>query len=323
MFLTRRGMLAAALGLMAATGAAAQSDYPNRPINVMIPYATGGGTDNLVRLLEPRVNAALGTRIIIENRGGGGGIIGAEVASRAAPDGYNILITDGAFLTSPAVRAEMPFDTLADFDPVVALAEGASVLLVHPSLNVTTFAEFMELIQANPGVYSYASGGVGTGPHLSAEYLQITAGLDLIHVPYQGTGPALLDTVAGHVPITFNGASAPKPHVEAGNLIPLAVTGDTRNPAYPDVPTFAELGYPDFPSTSVWGVYAPAGTPPEAIDRLAEAFRAAVFDSELAPTLENLGFTPSGAGPEELRALIIRSIDTWNQIMDTAQIPRQ
>lgn len=323
MFLNRHAFMAAALGLAAATGAHAQTSYPTGPINVLVPYAAGGGTDNLVRLIEQRVNAELGTRIIIENRGGGGGVIGAEVVSRAAADGYNILITDGAFITSPAVRAEMPYDTLNDFDPVIALAEGASVLLVHPSLGVSTFDEFLALIRANPGEYSYASGGVGTGPHLAAEFLQSVADIDLIHVPYQGTGPALLDTVAGHVPITFNGASAPKPHVEAGNLIPLAVSGAVRNPAYPDVPTFEELGIPDFPSTSIWGVYAPAGTPQEAIDRLEAAFRAAVTDPALAPMLDNLGFTPSGASGPELREIIVSSIDTWNGIMDSAGIPRQ
>lgn len=324
MTLTRRLFLAAsAAAVMTSSTALAQSSYPEHPITVIVPWSTGGGTDNLTRMIEPYVNEELGTRIIVENRGGGGGLIGAEAASRAEPDGYTILITDGSFLTNTAVREEMPFDTVNDFIPVVALAEGSSVLLVHPSFGVSTFEEFLEKVRAEPDVYSYASGGIGTGPHLAAEYLQLAADIELIHVPYQGTGPALLDTVAGHVPITFNGASAPKPHVEAGNLIPLAVSGRERNPAYPDVPTFAELGFPDYPSTSLWGVYAPAGTPPEAVEVLEEAFRSAVLNPELSPQMDNLGYTPSGASGEELAAIIASSIELWNGVMETAGIPRQ
>jgi tripartite-type tricarboxylate transporter receptor subunit TctC len=322
MGLHRHLIMAAALGLATANGLHAQ-DYPTGPINVLIPYAAGGGTDNLVRMIEPKVNEQLGNRIIIENRGGGGGIIGAEVVARQPADGYHVLITDGAFVTSPAVRAEMPYDTLNDFIPVIGLAEGASVLLVHPSLGVKNFEEFVALVREHPGEYSYASGGVGTGPHLAAEYLQSVADLDLVHVPYQGTGPALLDTVAGHVPITFNGASAPKPHVDAGNLIPLAVSGTVRNPAYPDTPTFEELGITNFPSTSIWGVYVPTGTPQVVIDRLETAFRVAVMDETVRPKLDNLGFTPTGMSGPELKEVIVQSIDTWNGIMDSAGIPRQ
>jgi tripartite-type tricarboxylate transporter receptor subunit TctC len=180
--------------------------------------------------MEPLVNRRLGQNLVIETRPGAGGIIGSEMVARAEPDGHTVLMTDASFTINPGLHARLPFDALRDFVPVTMLATGSSVLLVHPSLGVRTLAEFLALARARPGQLSYASGGNGTGPHLAAELVKIQARIELTHVPYRGTGPATNDVVAGHVPLMFNGMSAAKPHVEAGRLIALAVTGEGRNP---------------------------------------------------------------------------------------------
>jgi tripartite-type tricarboxylate transporter receptor subunit TctC len=315
----RRRTLLTAASLLAAP-ARAQAPFPSRPVRVLIPFSPGGGTDNLARLIEPHVNRLLGQNQVIETRPGAGGIIGTEAVARAEPDGHTVLMTDASFTINPGLHARLPFDALRDFAPVSLLATGSSALLVHPSLPVRSLAELIALARARPGELSYASGGNGTGPHLAAELVKISAGIDMTHVPYRGTGPATNDVVAGHVKLMFNGVSAAKPHVDAGRLIALAVTGETRNPALPDVPTFTEQGLPGIEASSQWGVLVPARTPEPAIRALSAAYAGGVREPSIAARLEHLGFTPVGSDPAFYAARLADDVERWTRVIRTAGI---
>jgi len=314
--IARRGLLAASLLPSVALAQA----WPTRPVRVIIPFGPGGGTDNLGRLIEPHVNRALGQNLVIETRPGAGGIIGSEMVARAEPDGYTLLMTDASFTINPALHPRLPFDATRDFVAVTQLATGSSVLLVHPSLPVRSLAELLAYARARPGELSYASGGNGTGPHLAAELVKIRANIEMTHVPYRGTGPATNDVVAGHVKMMFNGASAAKPHVEAGRLIALAVTGDRRNRALPNVPTFSEQGLDGIEASSHWGIYVPARTPGAIIQRLAAAFNAGVREPGIAERLEYLGFDPVGSDPASYAQRIAEDIERWTRVIRTAGI---
>lgn len=316
--IARRALPGAALA--ASSVAHAQPVFPSRPVRVIIPFGPGGGSDNLARIIEPGVGRTLGQTLVIETRPGASGVIGTEIVARAEPDGHTVLLVDSSFAINPGLQPRLPYDPVRDFTPVCALATGATVLLVHPSLGVNTLAEFLALARARAGQLSYASGGNGTGPHLAAELLKMIARIDLVHVPYRGTGPATNDVVAGHVPVMFNGTSAAKPHVDAGRLRALAVTGDARNSALPEVPTFAEAGLPGIEASGNWGVLVPARTPDAAVRRLAEAFGAGVRDPAVRPRLETLGFTPLGEGPDRYAALLREDMARWAEVIRTANI---
>ncbi|WP_240791112.1 tripartite tricarboxylate transporter substrate binding protein [Roseomonas sp. AR75] len=318
--LRRRTLLSATLALPGAAALAQAQPFPQRPVRVIIPFAPGGGTDNLARLIEPLVNRRLGQNLVIETRPGAGGVIGTEIVARAEPDGYTVLMTDASFTINPGLHPRLPFDAEKDFVAVTMLASGSSVLLVHPSLGVRTLQEFLALARARPGQLSYASGGNGTGPHLAAELVKIQANIELVHVPYRGTGPATNDVVAGHVPLMFNGMSAAKPHVEAGRLIALAVTGEQRNPGLPDVPTFDEQGLHGIEASSIWGIYAPARTPEAAVLKLSQSFAGAVTDPAIAQRLEYLGFTPVGSDPATHAQRVAADIARWRNVIRTAGI---
>jgi tripartite-type tricarboxylate transporter receptor subunit TctC len=318
--MNRRGLLLGTTALMLAHPALAQPAFPSRPIRTIIPFGAGGGSDNLARIIEPRVGQLLGQTLVIETRPGAGGIIGTELVAQAPPDGHTILVTDSSFTINPGLQPRLPYDARKDFVPVCLLATGSTVLLVHPSLPANSVQELVALARQRPGQLNYASGGNGTSPHLAGELLKSSLGIDLTHVPYRGTGPATNDVIAGHVPLMFNGVSAAKPHVVDGRLRALAVTGDSRNPALPDTPTFAEIGMPDFQASGHWGVYAPARTPTSIVDRLAQAFSTAVREPDLRPRLEYLGFTPVGDGPAAFKASVETEIERWTGVIRAAGI---
>ena len=314
----RRSLIVTALA--APSLAAAQTGFPSRPVRVVIPFGPGGGSDNLARVIEPGVGRTLGQVLVIETRPGASGMIGTEVVARAEPDGHTVLLVDSSFAINPGLQPRLPYDPVRDFIPTCFLATGATVLLVHPSLNVTTLAEFLALARARPGQLSYASGGNGTGPHLAGELLKMMAGIDIVHVPYRGTGPATNDVVAGHVPVMFNGTSAARPHVDAGRLRALAVTGSERNRALPDVPTFAEAGLPALDASGNWSVFAPARTPDAVVRRLADAFATGVRDPAVLPRLDTLGFTPVGEGPERCAEALRADMARWAEVIRRANI---
>src|SRR5437763_2110062 len=294
------GALIAAI--LCAAPALAQS-YPTRPIRLVVPFGAGGGTDNLARIIEPLVSKALGHPLVIENRPGGGSTIGMDQVAKAAPDGYTLVMTDTSIAVNPSLKP-LPYDSINDFAPVSLLATAPVILVAHPSVPAKTLAEFIELAKLKPGELNYASGGIGASTHLGGELLKFVAGIDVKHVPYKGTGPAMNDLIGGHVQVMFSGISSARPFMDAGTLRALAVTGDTRNAAVPDVPTFAEAGLPSVTASTYWGILAPKGAPQEIVTRLSAEFARAVRDPEVVTRIGDLGYLPIGGGPADSAANI-------------------
>jgi tripartite-type tricarboxylate transporter receptor subunit TctC len=298
--------------------ASAQS-YPTRAIRLVVPFGAGGGTDNLARIIEPFVSKALGQPIVIENRPGGGSTIGMDQVAKAAGDGYTLVMTDTSIAVNPSLKP-LPYDTLNDFVPVSLLATAPVILMAHPKVPAKTLQEFVALAKAQPGKFNYASGGNGASTHLGGELLKLVAGIDIVHVPYKGTGPAMNDLIGGHVDVMFSGISSARPYLDAGTLHALAVTGETRNAATPDVPTFAEAGLPGVTASTYWGVLAPKGTPKEIVDKVSAAFAAAMRDPEIVERLAQLGYLPIAGGPSDYAANLRAEIDKWGKVVRSANI---
>jgi tripartite-type tricarboxylate transporter receptor subunit TctC len=294
--------------------------YPMRPVRIVVPFGAGGGTDNLARIAEPYMSRALGQSIIIDNRPGGGSVIGTETVAKSAPDGYTVLMTDSSIAVNPSLLKNLPYDTLRDLEPVNLLATAPVILLAHPQMRATTLREFVSLAKAQPSKFNYASGGNGSSTHLGGELLKLVAGIDLIHIAYKGTGPAINDLIGGHVDVMFSGISSARPQLDAGALRGFAVTGEQRNSAVPNVPTFAEEGFADVTASTYWGVLAPKGTPMEIIDRLSVAFAKAVRDQEITAHLALLGYVPLGGGPSDYAANLRSEIRKWNDVVTRARI---
>jgi tripartite-type tricarboxylate transporter receptor subunit TctC len=313
----------AASGLFAgpaATDAGAQA-FPDRPLRVVVPYGPGGGTDNLMRVIGPAVGAALGQPVLIDNRPGGASIIGTELVVRSVPDGYTVMATDSAVLVNPGLfKSKMPFDTVKSLTAVTMLASAPVVLVVHPSVPAKTLAELVALAKAKPGSLNFASGGLGASTHLAGELMKLVAGVDIVHVPYKGTGPAMSDLLGGHVNMQFSGISSAKPHVDAGKLRALAMTGRQRSPAMREVPTFDEAGVKGVDADTYWGLYAPTGVPAAPVATLNRAFTEAMRSPALAERLADQGFIPIANSPDEgtrqMRAMIAR----WTDVVDKAKI---
>jgi tripartite-type tricarboxylate transporter receptor subunit TctC len=305
---------------LAGSPAAAQTDYPTRTVTLIVPFGAGGGTDNLVRTFLPVLQEELGQPVVVDNRPGAGSVIGTEAVVRAAPDGYSVLVVDSAILTNPSLRDNLPYETMSDLEPVSMLATGPVVLIAHPDADADTLDELLDIARERPATVPFAHGGHGASTHLALELLQLVTDVEFNPIPYQGTGPATTDLVAGHVQYMFNGISASRPHLDADTVKALAVTGDERHPAIPDVPTFAELGYAKVNAMSIWGAWVPTGTPPEAIEKLSEAFSAAVNHPSVADTLIGLGFFTIGSTPEEYRDRATAEMATWAETIDTAGI---
>ena len=312
-------ILAAALAL-ACTGALAQA-FPDKQVRVVIPYAPGGGTDNLVRVISPSVGAALGQQIVIENRPGGNTFIGTEAVVKATADGYTVMATDTAVLVNPGLfKSKMPFDTLKGLTGVTMMAYAPVLLVTHPSVPANNLKELLELARKQPGRMNYASGGSGTSTHLAAEMMKQSARVFIVHIPYKGSAPAMTDLLAGQVQMSFSGISSSRPHVDAGKLRALAVTGKQRNPAMPGVPTFEESGVPGVDADSYWGIYAPAGTPPAALAALQKAFATAMRSPAHAERLATLGYLPIANTPEEHTKQMHAMVARWTEVVDKAGI---
>ncbi|MGG5823078.1 Bug family tripartite tricarboxylate transporter substrate binding protein [Falsiroseomonas sp. HW251] len=319
MAMQRRVLLATA-ATAAITPARAQPAWPTRPIRVVIPFGPGGGTDNLIRILEPFISRSLGQQLVIENRAGAGGIVGTEVVARSEPDGYTLLAVDSTFTINPGLFATIPYDSARDFTPVVLLAQAPVVLLAHPSVPARTLPELIALAKAQPGALAYGSGGNGAPTHLVGEMLKFEAGVQITHLPYRGTGPAMNDLLAGHVPLGVNGLSASAPYIQDGKLRALAVTGDARATAFPDVPTFAELGLPGVDLYTHWGVLVRAGTPQAIVERLYRAFSEAVLRPDLRDRLAGLGFVPAGFDGARYAATIAADTARFTAVIRRANI---
>jgi tripartite-type tricarboxylate transporter receptor subunit TctC len=315
-----RFLLVATLALFGPVAGATADTFPSKPIRVVIPYAPGGGTDNLVRIIAGEASAALGQQLIVDNRPGAASVIGTEAVAKATPDGYTILASDSAFLTNPGLMKHLPFDAVRDFTGVTMMATSPVILLAHPSVPAKDVKELIALAKAKPGTLNYASGGNGSSPHLAGELLKQAAGIDVVHVPYKGTGPAMTDLLGGQVQLSFTGISSSRQYIDKGQLRALALTGTKRNPAVPEVPTFAELGFGDLDANTYWGVYAPAATPKANLAILNAAFVRALRSPALADRVADLGYEPIANTPEEHTEQMRAMIQHWAEVIRRANI---
>lgn len=317
--LTRRTLLAASALAAFASSAGAQ-DFPTRPVTLVIPFAAGGSTDVVGRIIGERMAQELGQQVVVENRAGAGGSLGAGTVARAAPDGYTILMgTVATHALNPLILAQSPYDPVADFAPVSLLVVVPNVLAVNPELPVETVQELIDMAKADPGALAYASSGNGTPLHLSGELFKSMAGVDIQHVPYQGSGPALTEVIGNQVPIIFDNLPSASAHITAGTLRPLGVTTSERAPSFPDVPTIADTlpGY----ETYTWNaLFAPAGTPPEVVERLNAAALAALADPAVAARMDEFSAQIVGSSPDELAAHVEAEMAKWKPVVEGANI---
>ncbi|WP_019936640.1 tripartite tricarboxylate transporter substrate binding protein BugE [Bordetella sp. FB-8] len=293
--------LTGAAALLAGIATPAHAAYPEHSIRVIVPFAAGGSTDIIARLVTQRMAAELGQAMVVENKGGAGGAVGAAEAARAAPDGYVLSIaTVSTMAVNPACRPrDLPYDPIKDFQPVTNFANTANIVTVNPKkMPVKDFKEFLDLIKKNPGKFSYASSGTCGVLHLMGESFKMATGADIVHVPYKGSGPAVSDTVAGHVDMDFDNLPSSMPQVLAGNLRAMAIAWPRRIPAIKDVPTFKELGYPVLNQPVWYGLLAPKGTPMDIVEKLRNAAVVALRDPKIVKALDEQGSAPSGNTPQ-------------------------
>ena len=315
-----RRTLLFAFGTVLASSPAVAQDYPAKPVRMIVPYAPGGATDILARLLAARIDQELKQSVVIDNRGGGASQVGTQAIAAASPDGYTIGMIDSAFTINPGLFAgKLPYDTIRDFAPVSLIATAPLVLVVHPSVAAATAQELVALAKQKPGAISYALPGLGTPVHLAGEQLRQAAGIDVVSVPYRGAGPSIADFIAGQVQMTFATVPSILDHVRAGRARALAMVGE-RSPLLPDVPTMAEAGLPGVDAALMFGLVAPAATPAAVIKVLNESAAASVRTDPLRARLLELGYVPIGSTAEEFRARIAADIAKWSRVIEAAGI---
>ena len=316
----RRFGVAAFLSAFFSAHPAAAQDYPNKPIRLVVPFAPGGNADIIARILLPKMSDELGQPIVIDNRGGAGGTIGTESIVRAAPDGYTLLLVSAAHVINPAVFKKLPYDSIKDFTPISMVADVPTAFVVHPSLPVHSVSEFIDYAKSRPGKLNYSTAGRGTIGHLAAEMLAFMAKLEMVHVSYKGSGPSVVDLLAGHVHLQFSSMPAVIHQARAGKLRMLAQTGPTRSPAASDVPTMEEAGVPGFVVSSGFGLLAPAGVARSVVDRIYRAVRASLDVTAVKRQLAEQGTDPIGSNPDEYDAFNKSEIAKWARIAREANI---
>jgi tripartite-type tricarboxylate transporter receptor subunit TctC len=305
----------AALALAVAVGAQTPA-YPTKPIRLVVPFPPGGATDILARNVAQRLTETWGQSVVVDNRPGAGGNIGTELVAKAAPDGYTLEMgTVGTHAINASLYAKIPFDHVKDFAPVILVAGVPNVLVVNPSLPVNSVQELIAYAKANPGKLNFASSGPGTSIHLSGELFKVMAGVQMTHVPYKGSAPALADLLGGQVQLMFDNLPPSLPQIKAGKLRPLAVTSLTRAPALPDVPTIAESGLPGFEASSWFGILAPAGTPPAIIAKLNAEVAKWLASPEGKEKLVAIGANAAGGSPEDFARHIQAETAKWAKVV--------
>jgi tripartite-type tricarboxylate transporter receptor subunit TctC len=324
--LTRRAVLRAggalALGAAAFSRTAAAAGYPDRPVRIVAPFAAGGPSDTLARLMSVKLGESLGGFFYVENRPGGGSNIGTSAVARATPDGYTLLLTSSAFVLNPGLYKQVPYDPAKDFAPIAELVTSPNVFIATPASGLTSMAELVARAKQKPDTLNYASAGVGTTPHLAGEWLKSIAGISITHVPFAGAGPALQAILSGTVPIMCAALPGAHPLILNGDVRALAVTGSERWYDLPEVPTMIEVGYKDFLSDTFHGMLAPAGAPPGIVQRLAAAVLEILRQPAFHEQLRSLGFEVIGNGPDGLRRRIEREVPRYRDLIVTAGIER-
>lgn len=308
-------MIAAAIALPASA-----QNYPARPVRVIVPVATGGGTDFLTRAVCRELSERMGRQFVVDNRAGAGGAIGGETVAKATPDGYTLIMGyTASHGINPALQ-KLPYDPVRDFTPISQVASATNMLVVHPSVPVKSVKDLIAHAKAKPGRLRYASAGTGTAPHMSGELFDLMAGTKMIHVPYKGAGPALIDVLAGHVELTFTSLPAGLPHVKAGKVRPIAVTGLKRATLMPDLPTVAESGLKGFDTDQWYGLLGPAKLPQAIATKLHTETAAALKDDDLRKQIINQGFEIVASTPDQFRAHIQNEVKKWAELVKKAGI---
>jgi tripartite-type tricarboxylate transporter receptor subunit TctC len=306
--------LVAGVGLQAAPAAA--QDYPNRPITLVVPFPPGGSTTIVARIVADKMSEALGQSMVIDNRGGAGGTIGSRAVSKSEPDGYTILLGySGTLAIGPSLYGNVGYDPRKDFEPIGRIGTAPNTLVVHPSFPVHSVAELIAYAKANPGKVNYGSAGIGTVSHVCGEYFANVAGIKLTHIPYKGTGPAIIDLLGGHIPMAFAPVPATHENTQSGKLRMLAVTSAVRSSLLPDVPTIAEAALPGFEAVLRYGLVAPPGTPRAIIERLNAALNAALASEEVRARLAIDGAEPLPGTPADYGADIDREETQWSKVV--------
>ena len=295
---------------------AAADTYPQKPVRIIAAFPPGGFVDLCARVLAGPLGTALGQQVIVDNRGGAGGIVGTELAARAAPDGHTLIVGSvGTHAVNQSLYRKLPYNVLRDFQPVTRLADGPSILAVHPSLPAQNVKELIALARAQPKQILYASAGSGTSTHLAAVLFESLARIQLVHVPYKGGGPAIIDVLAGQVPVTFGTSASVSPHTKSGRLRGLGVTGGRRSPTLPDLPTIAESGVPGYEMLNWLGLFAPANTPRAIVERLNSEVMRILRTQEIRDRLNAAGAEPSALTTDEFSAFVKSEVEKWGKVV--------
>lgn len=319
--ITRRLVLACALGIAVSATAMAQ-EYPTKTIRIIVGYAPGGTTDIIARILAARLTETMGQSVIVENRAGAGGNIGADLVAKAAPDGYTLQLgTAGNMTINPSLYKNMPFDTVRDFQAVSLIAMLPNLMVVNPKVPAKTVQEFVAWAKSHPGKVFFGSSGIGNTPHMTGELFNLATGLSMIHVPYKGSGPALTDLIGGTgVQVMFDNMPSAIGHVRSGNLRAIAVTSPERVKSEPNIPTVSESGFPDFEVVTWFGLFAPAGTPSAVVDRLNREVADAIRVPKIKKQLNDLGAEPVSNSPAEFSKLVKTDRDRWAKVVKATHI---
>ena len=310
-----------ALSLLAVAGTALAQAYPNKVVKLQVPFAPGGTTDIVARIISEPLGRALGQSVIIENKAGGGGIIGANETAKSAPDGYSLgMATVSTTAANPAINPKMPYNAATDFTPIINIAATPNVIAVHPSFPAKNYKDFVEVLKKSPGKYSYSSSGTGGIGHLQTELWKSLQGVFVTHIPYTGAGPALRDTVGGQVEIIFDNVPSALPHIKANRLVALAVAAPQRLAALPDVPTFKELGLEPVNRMAYYGILGPKGLPKEVIDKVNAAARKALEDPAVKKRIEDTGSVVVGNSPEQFAKQMTDELAVYKKVVETARL---
>ena len=312
-------MWVAAAVLCVAGGLAQAQNYPAKPVRIIVPFSPGGGSDFIARVIAPPLNKALGQQFLVDNRPGAGSTLGSEIALKSAADGYTLLLISGSYTTAPSLYKNLKYDPQNDMVPVIQTENGPYVITVHPSLPVKTVKELVALAKAKPTQINYASTGNGGITHLASELFAMRTGIKITHIPYKGTGPGVVDTVAGHTQMMVAAASAAMPHVKSGRLRALAVSSPKRLAALPDVPTVMESGY-KYEVNNWHGVIAPKGVPGAIIAKLNGEINRIIKQPDFAKRIEKDGLEPAGGTPDEFLTLLKREITEWAEVVRQAKV---
>jgi tripartite-type tricarboxylate transporter receptor subunit TctC len=317
---TLLAFVAVAFFALPALCAAQAPAWPSKPIRFVVPFAAGGVADVVVRAVTPKLAEALGQPVIVENKGGAGGTLGTEVVAHAAPDGYTFVTPAASHTTTPKLYPKLGFDPVKDFVGVTQIARVPYLLVVNKSVPATTVQQFIAYAKANPGKLMYGSAGNGSSNHLAGELFESMSGTDMLHVPYKGSAPALIDVIAGHINFMFDAVNTSVQHIKAGEIKPLGIGTLQRSKLMPDVPTIAESGLPGFEAVTWVGVLAPAGTPKEIVERLNREIVKVLHLPEVQERLSGQGAEPVGSSPQEFDAYVRAEIDKWGEVIRKANI---